>query len=184
MLVSEQRPTWKIFDRSTSSMVELIVDTDATPDELSAAMKRSEAAGFVAWSSAPYRKLADIARHLGNANPIDPLEVVQRAIGAGTLIAVRRQIVPIFAVTAAAEPEDVPAPAPVKDSSLTFIEIVLVDDDHKPVAGERYHIELADGRTIDGSLDDDGSAMIDQIDPGSCKVSFPDLDKQAVSGPS
>ena len=61
----------------------------------------------------------------------------------------------------------------------SWIEIELVDDNNKPVAQERYVIELPDGRKVEGFLDGDGLARVDGIDPGNCKVTFPDLDKQS-----
>lgn len=59
--------------------------------------------------------------------------------------------------------------------SKTWISIVLNDTDGNPVAGERYRIELPDGRVVEGSLDSFGTAAVSGIDPGQCKVSFPCL---------
>ncbi len=62
----------------------------------------------------------------------------------------------------------------------SWIEIVLVDEAGKPVAGEAYRITLPDGTTLaEGTLDEKGFARVDYIDPGSCKVTFPNLDKDA-----
>jgi type VI secretion system secreted protein VgrG len=48
------------------------------------------------------------------------------------------------------------------------------------VPGEPYQVTLADGTTVaSGTLDDKGFARIDHIDPGQCKVTFPNLDKEA-----
>jgi type VI secretion system secreted protein VgrG len=61
-----------------------------------------------------------------------------------------------------------------------WIEINLVDDQGKPVAGEPYRVTLPDGTTVaDGTLDEKGHARIDHVDPGSCKVTFPNSDKDA-----
>ena len=61
-----------------------------------------------------------------------------------------------------------------------WIEIELVDDNGKPVPGEKYRVTLPDGTTMDeGALDEKGRARIDGIDPGNCKVTFPNLDKDA-----
>jgi hypothetical protein len=67
---------------------------------------------------------------------------------------------------------DPPAPPAIK----TWIEIQLVDKNGKPVAGEKYSIKTPDGTIVQGMLDGDGVARIPNIDPGSCVVSFPDID--------
>jgi type VI secretion system secreted protein VgrG len=59
-----------------------------------------------------------------------------------------------------------------------WIEIELVDEEEQPVAGEKYEITLPDGRVAKGTLDQHGFARIDGIDPGTCKVTFPNLDKE------
>jgi len=62
----------------------------------------------------------------------------------------------------------------------SWIEIELVDQDNKPVPGERYRVTLPDGATLaEGTLDEKGFARVDGIDPGTCKVTFPDLDKSS-----
>jgi type VI secretion system secreted protein VgrG len=62
----------------------------------------------------------------------------------------------------------------------SWIEIQLVDENDQPVAGERYRITLSDGTTVDqGRTDSNGMAKITGIDPGTCKITFPDLDKEA-----
>lgn len=62
----------------------------------------------------------------------------------------------------------------------SWIEIVLEDENGKPVPGEAYRITLPDGTTLaEGTLDEKGFARVDNIDPGTCKVTFPNLDKEA-----
>jgi uncharacterized Zn-binding protein involved in type VI secretion len=58
-----------------------------------------------------------------------------------------------------------------------WISIELTDQDGKPVPDEMYHIELPDGSAVDGTLDSKGKARVDGIDPGNCKVTFPNLDR-------
>jgi hypothetical protein len=67
-----------------------------------------------------------------------------------------------------------------KPKKKVWIEIELVDKDNKPVAGEAYRVTLPDGETVaEGTLDEKGFARVDGIDPGSCKITFPKLEKQA-----
>ena len=60
-----------------------------------------------------------------------------------------------------------------------FIEIELLDEEGNPVADEAYFVELPDGSTKSGRTDAKGYARIDGVDPGTAKVSFPDLDKKS-----
>jgi type VI secretion system secreted protein VgrG len=76
------------------------------------------------------------------------------------------------------------APAHDKDSEenkekKSWIEIVLVDEAGQPMAGEAYRVTTPDGAEQSGSLDEKGFARVDNIDPGTCKVTFPNLDKDA-----
>ena len=64
----------------------------------------------------------------------------------------------------------------------TWIEIVLVGDDDKPIkTSERYVITLPDGKKREGTLRD-GKVKLSELefDAGAaCKLTFPDLDKEA-----
>lgn len=60
-----------------------------------------------------------------------------------------------------------------------FVEIMLVDDAGKPVAGEVYEIKLPDGSVASGTTDEKGMARVENIDSGSVDISFPELDKDA-----
>lgn len=67
-----------------------------------------------------------------------------------------------------------------KKNKKSWIEILLVDKKNKPVAGEPYRVTLPDGATVaEGTLDEKGFARVDGIDPGTCKITFPNLEKQA-----
>jgi type VI secretion system secreted protein VgrG len=61
-----------------------------------------------------------------------------------------------------------------------WIEIELQDEEGNPIPGEAYKITLPDGSTLaDRTLDEKGCACVDHIDPGTCQVSFPNLDQDA-----
>jgi type VI secretion system secreted protein VgrG len=77
------------------------------------------------------------------------------------------------------EADEAPTHAPDPEKT-SWIEIELLDEDDNPVPGERYMIKLPDGTTIaSGTLDENGFARVDGIDPGTCQVTFPDIDKEA-----
>ena len=67
------------------------------------------------------------------------------------------------------------AAAPLR-SVKTWIEIELLDDSGQPVPAEAYQIELPDGRLVRGRLDSEGKARFRNLDPGTCQVSFPEIE--------
>ncbi len=71
-----------------------------------------------------------------------------------------------------------PADTVVSPDKKHWIVIELVDEDDKPVPGEDYKITLPDGTEIEDSLDAKGRAKISGIGSGTCKVSFPNRDKE------
>jgi hypothetical protein len=71
--------------------------------------------------------------------------------------------------------EEKPAQEPEEQH---WIEIELLDDEGKPVANELYYVELPDGSSLSGRTDAQGRARVEGVDPGTAKVSFPDLDKK------
>jgi hypothetical protein len=75
-------------------------------------------------------------------------------------------------------PVVVPAPvvAPAPAVKKTWIEFRLVDEDGKPVGHVRYELELPDGSTKSGVLDEQGRARFEDLDPGKCQIAFPDID--------
>ncbi len=69
---------------------------------------------------------------------------------------------------------------PKNKDKKSWIEIHLVDDEGDPVAGERYRVTLPDGSTVaEGTTDEKGFAKVTNIDPGTCKVTFPNIDGRA-----
>jgi hypothetical protein len=71
------------------------------------------------------------------------------------------------------KPKDIESPLEKK----TWIGIELMDDSDppKPVPFKKYRIELPDQSIREGMLDGNGQARVVGFDPGSCKVSFPQL---------
>lgn len=65
---------------------------------------------------------------------------------------------------------------PVSPEKKHWISIELVDELGKHVPYEDYRITLPDGNVIEDTLNKKGQAKITGIDPGTCKVSFPNMD--------
>jgi hypothetical protein len=72
-----------------------------------------------------------------------------------------------------------PGPVQTCGKVLTWVEVRLLDMEGNPVAGKRYSIKLPDGSVKQGSLDNSGRARVDGIEPGTCMISFPELDEEA-----
>ena len=67
----------------------------------------------------------------------------------------------------------------VSPDKTSWVEIELVDTDGNPVPGEEYQIVVPGGTTVDGTLDAQGQARVEGIDPGTCQITFPNLDKKS-----
>jgi type VI secretion system secreted protein VgrG len=69
---------------------------------------------------------------------------------------------------------------PKNKDKTSWVEIKIVDEDGDPVVGERYRVTLPDGETLaEGTTDEKGYAKVTNIDPGSCKITFPRIDGRA-----
>ncbi len=65
----------------------------------------------------------------------------------------------------------------MNEDKKSWIEIELKDEEGNPVPGEKYLVTLPDGQKIaSGTLDSKGYAKVSNIDPGNCKITFPDMD--------
>ncbi|MEW6367260.1 MAG: phage baseplate assembly protein V [Acidobacteriota bacterium] len=71
------------------------------------------------------------------------------------------------------------APSAGGEEKTSWVEIEMVDEEGNPVAGERYRVTLPDGSVVEGTLNRQGLARIDGIDPGTCQITFPSLDQEA-----
>jgi len=65
------------------------------------------------------------------------------------------------------------------EGKTSWIEIELVGEDNKGIPGERYRVILPDNSVAEGTLDPDGWGRVEGFEQGTCKVCFPDLDKEA-----
>ena len=125
--------------------------------------------------------------YLGH-NPADSIvqQTVQPrlrdAFKRGELLLIR---VPPMGIGAAAgdallAPAQARAPAPLpRQTAKTWIEVCLVDMEDNPVGGKHYIIKTPSGAVEEGNLDSNGRVRLNNIDPGTCMISFPDLDRDA-----
>lgn len=102
------------------------------------------------------------------------LSSIQTAAGGGTPAAAPPRPTPLQDEEAAKA-----AKPPAAAEPEHWIEIELLDDEGKPIAGERWFIEMPDGSNLSGRTDGQGRARVDGVDPGTARVSFPDLDKKS-----
>lgn len=71
-------------------------------------------------------------------------------------------------------------PTGKKDPTKTsWIEVQLVDESSKGIAGQTFIVTAPDGCDYSGTTDEQGVGRVDGIDPGSSDITFPDLDKDA-----
>jgi type VI secretion system secreted protein VgrG len=66
-----------------------------------------------------------------------------------------------------------------KTASLSWVEFALTDENNKPLAGEKYEVELPDGSIAKGTTDSKGKAKIEGFETGPCKLTLPNLHKDA-----
>lgn len=67
-----------------------------------------------------------------------------------------------------------------EDAPPHWIEIVMKDDHGAPMAGEPFVVILPNGETAaTGTLDEKGFARVDGLDPGQCKIKFPNRESDA-----
>lgn len=103
------------------------------------------------------------------------LELLAWRLLHGELRVVERPLVIYEAVSG--EPDEKRRTAQQPDKIKTWVGIQMVGEDGKPVPGIRYEITLPNGQKKTGTTDSRGMARYDGIDPGSCVVTFPELDK-------
>lgn len=99
------------------------------------------------------------------APPTQPQPAAEGA--AGAVVAVKER------------PFKEPDPEEVEAEEKTWIEIEIVGEDDVGIPGEAFKITTPDGRVVSGTTGPDGVAKVIGLDPGTCKVTFPNLDKEA-----
>jgi type VI secretion system secreted protein VgrG len=65
--------------------------------------------------------------------------------------------------------------SPENRDKTHWVAIELIDNTDRPIPNQAYRIVLPDGSTTEGTLNSEGKARVEGIDPGQCQVSFPGL---------
>jgi hypothetical protein len=73
-------------------------------------------------------------------------------------------------------PTERPKTSPPRRPPKTWVEIALVDAENRPMPGVAFIVTLPGGQRVHGRLDPNGTARLNDTDPGNCDVVFPDLD--------
>ena len=142
---------------------------------------RNAATLRAAAGAAPAASDADVAAELARRIVAEGLQVVrcgEEMLGAAAASTVSSQEA---AASTPLQDEEAAAAEETPAEETHWIEIELLDDAGKPVANELYVVELPDGSAIQGRTGSDGRARVDGVDPGTAKVSFPDLDKASYT---
>lgn len=74
------------------------------------------------------------------------------------------------------EPSPLPAVIVVDPKKADWIGIELKTPQGDPIPGEPFVIEMARGEKVFGKLDRLGKIRVEGVDPGACRVTFPDRD--------
>lgn len=155
------------------------------PPQDSESLSESLAARWIRWAIAEGPRgraaLFEIADALEGSSvshrstEVEALAIVHRGFTEKRLVAYAQKHVGGGKGPETVDPKSAPPPA---QDNKTFVAVQLLSDEPepKPVPFKRYRIVLPDESVREGMLDQAGRALITGIDPGTCKVSFPDFD--------
>jgi len=105
-------------------------------------------------------------------SPVAPIKALEAAIAA---TAVAATIVKYDRTSTMETHKDPKEGEPAEEKK--WIEIEVLNDAELPVAGEKYEVELPDGKIAAGTTNAQGIARINGVDPGSCKIRFPNMNE-------
>jgi hypothetical protein len=174
------RVDWRVHRPFGDLEIELHpASVDAPSREASIQELRALVHDFKARQPEARRVVLDIYARLrgmvGSAQPDAIGDELLMAARAGRLVARRRELRAV-AVPDGDPSEPTLGPDSSQDSapmSKTWVGIVLVDQDGTPVPNRPYRISPPDGVTRDGTLDSNGSAILQGLDPGNCQIWCP-----------
>ena len=78
-----------------------------------------------------------------------------------------------------AQDQDAPPSVVTCQPAKTWIEVKLLDAEGNPVRAKTCVITLPGGAVERRALDGNGTLRVDGVEPGTCMVSFPELDGNA-----
>jgi hypothetical protein len=73
------------------------------------------------------------------------------------------------------EPDARPLPA------STWVAVMVVDEDERPLVGARFRLRLPDASIVIGVLDGNGHTHVDGIEPGKCWIEITDIERGETS---
>jgi hypothetical protein len=181
------RDQWRI--RSLGAEELLLVPREETTAKERAKAKRltraelegcfPESMGKRVWSEQLLLALCAAAGRPQHTVPALPRlrEVVSEALASGDLVALRAPPPSGFSGKPRPLPQAEPVPQQEEEvRQKTWLELVLEDLEGNALAGERFKVVTPSGETREGKLDSHGRVRLEGLDPGNCKVSFPNLE--------
>ncbi len=119
---------------------------------------------------------------MGKAQPAaKPLEAaIAASVGAGKDITASRKqsemdplVVKALSAPTHKDPKE-------DEEEKSWLEVELIDEADEPVPGEKVMVTLPDGKVYTGHTNKDGLLKVTGVEKGAtCKITFPDLDKDA-----
>lgn len=177
VLIAAARGGFAFCEECAKSAAEQAISKPVAKPAAAPAARRTTAPLAVAPPAAPGPAAKPQTAAPAAGQPVGPPAAKQTTnppaapAAAGTLIAKPE---------AAAPPPKETAGQLAVEKETYWIEIELVGEDGRPLPGEDYVVELPDGKQVTGVLDANGLARIsDLLVGGTCKVSFPKLDREA-----
>jgi len=114
-------------------------------------------------------------RGIADADDDEIIAQLARRLATGELKIARTPIAPASLGLMGDEEEE----AVVLTREKTWIAVKLVGEDGEGVSGISYEVTDTKGKVHRGRTDMQGVGHVAGLDPGSCKVRFPELDKDA-----
>jgi len=111
----------------------------------------------------------------GPGAPLGPNMIPARTVQGATMSAARQQGAAFVEMGC-----DAPKPPPPPDPKRPhYVEIVVTHPSGAPAPDQRYRVVDSEGHEHVGFVGADGVGRVNGLPPGSCRISFPDLDDRS-----